>query len=65
MPSLGSDIDMFLMIVVADALFTVFTIMTSCTKEEKTFTNICIIKKQMSALKNERGRYPVIKKSLP
>lgn len=37
--------------------------MMSCTKEKETFTNICIRKKQMSALKSnvKRGRYPVIK----
>lgn len=43
------------MIVVADALFTVFTIMMSCTKESKKnlYKYLHKKKKQMSALKNE------------
>lgn len=43
-PCLLLDLYTFFVIVVADALFTMFTIVMSCTKEKETFTNICIRK---------------------
>lgn len=52
---------LYTLIVVTDALFTVFTTVMSCTKEENIYKYLFKKKKERSALKNnlKRERYPV------